>query len=352
MVYIIGLLFLSIICRIIKNNDVLFLIISGVFLILLMGLRSDSVGTDSKSYYHLFSITASGENTVLLEKAPMFHYFMKGVSSLFGTSTIVYFTLTAILIIVPLWIAIYFSKVPCRIAVIIYYLLFFQTSLNGTRTYISVAFIVLAYILGRKRNRIKTFMSIALLISAFFIHKIAVIGIAIIGLSFIKLENKQYRRFAMFVIAVICLFLNTFTNIFMLYFGIYADTLNTVKDTVGASAIVFQGLIIFSLLQTLYLIIKRKDSKGIITKKDYDNMAVLLWAEAMLFIVGGTTWYVQRLLIYLQVFIIFLIPVVDQIPNKFRQLYRFTTYLFAGFLFCYGIFRNLNEIMPYTFFWQ
>lgn len=352
MIYISGLFTLLLLGKCAKKNNIVFLALSGFLLILLMSLHSVSVGSDSENYYNLFSITANGGTTVLYSKSPLFHWIMKYTSLLFGTSTVAYFGTTAILIIIPIWVGIYILEIPCRKAVLLYYLLFFQTSLNGTRTFVSIAFVFLAYALSRKRT-VKTFLlSFCLIIASFFIHNIGIIGLPIILISFLNLESRKMRRIVMLTTIALCLGLGSFINLFLNIFDVYSKTLESVADTVGASAIVFQILLIICLLQVFYLIRKRKDSEGAINKEDYDNMSVLLFAEVMIYLAGGGTWYIQRILLYLEVFIICLFPIVDGIQNKYRKIFRATVYVFSMFLFLYGIYRNLNGIMPYQFFWQ
>ena len=147
------------------------------------------------------------------------------------------------------------------------------------------------------------------------------------------------------------LLLGTFLNMFMSEFPVYTNTLETVNDTVGASAIVFQIPLIISLILSFYLINKRKDSNGNITQKDYDNMTVLIFAEVILYIFAGNTWYIQRILLYLEIFIVFMFPVICNIHNKYRQIYQLIVYIVSCFLFAYGIYRNLNGVMPYEFYW-
>lgn len=352
MVYFGGLLLLLLMgIGIKKNNDKMFLIWSAVLLILIMSLRSSSVGTDSQNYTFLYRIIANGGTTILSEKAPLFTFILKGGSFIFGDSPQAYFFLTSLMVIAPMWIAIYISGVPSRTAVILYYLLFFQQSLNGTRTFVSVSLVMLSYFLLKKRTKTSVILSLTSLISAFFIHKIAIIGFAIVGTSYLKIEKKNVRNAVIVATTIISLSLGTFLNLFLSVFPVYADTLETVNDMVGASAIVFQVPLIISLILSFYLIKKRKDSNGNITKKDYDNMAVLIFSEVILYIVAGKTWYIQRVLLYLEMFIVFLFPVIDKTSNRYRKIYRLIVYTVSLFLFTYGIYRNLNGVIPYEFCW-
>ena len=352
MLYILGLLIIFLLGYCKRLNDKAFLFCSAVMILLIMSLRGSTVGTDSASYLSLFRSIAAGEITSLHAKAPLFVFIMKVVSKAFGTSNQVYFGTTALLVVIPLWIAISLSGVSVRNAVITYYLLFFQSSLNTTRTYISVSFVMLAYVLARKKKMRTIVESVLFLTIAFFIHRIALIGIPIVAVSFLDLTKKKNRQIIMMLTAVCCLCLGAFINLFVKIFKVYASTLGSVKDTVGASAMVFQLLIIITLCHVFYLLRKRRDSAGVISREDYDNMAVVLFAEVMLFIAGGTTWYVQRVLTYLEMFTVFLFPVVDRTKNKYRMIYRIIFIVFSFFLFFYGIGRNLSDVRPYVFFWE
>lgn len=353
MVYLGGLLLLLLMSiGIKKNNDKMFLIWSAVLLILIMSLRASFVGTDSQNYTYLYRIIANGGNTILSEKAPLFTLILRGASYIFGDSPQAYFFLTSLMVVVPLWIAVYISGVPSRTAIILYYLLFFQQSLNGTRTFVSVSLVMMSYFLLKKKTKTSVILSSTSLISAIFIHKIAIIGFAIVGTSFLKTDKKSVRNAVILATIIISLSLGIFLNLFLRLFPVYADTLELVNDTVGASAIVFQIPLVISLILSSYLINKRKDSNGNITKKEYDNMAVLLFSEVILYIAAGRTWYIQRVLLYLEMFIIFIFPVIEKTHNRYRQLYRLIVYTVSIFLFVYGIYRNLNGVMPYEFFWQ
>lgn len=352
MIYLFGLLILLLLNLVIKNNRKVFLFLSAFLIILIMSLRGSNVGTDSETYLHLFDLASNGYKTLLDSKAPLFVAVLKVHSWLFGTGESSYFFITSLLIIVPLWWAIYLSGVPEKKAILVYYLLFFQSSLNETRTYISISLVILSYVLSRQHTKKNSFISLFILFIAVFIHKIAVIGIPILALSFMSLGKMNKRKIIMVFITCGCLFLNVFVNFFSGYFSVYANTLASVKDTVGASAYIFQILMVITLIQSFCIIRKRKDTLVVIKKDDYDNMVIVLFSEVMIFIAGGNTWYIQRILKYLEIFVIFLFPILEKISNKYRQLYCCAFYIIAIFLFIYGIIRNLNGVMPYTFFWQ
>lgn len=353
MIYVIGLCILLLASILINDNHRrAFLIVSGVTLVLIMSLRSDAVGTDSRTYYKLFLIAINGGPTALDDKAPLFRYLLKSVAIIFGSSKFTYFATTALLAVVPMWIAIFLSQVNCKYAVLLYYLLFFLTSLNITRTYISIAFVVLAYELAKRKSITRIVLAILALTIAFFIHKIAIIGVAIVALSFLNLEKKRTRRSVMAVVIAMCLSLGLLFNLFIARFNMYASTIANVHDKVGASALVYQVIMIASLTQAIYLLKRERNGNADISPNDFNHIMMLIFTEVMLFLAGGTKWYVQRVLEYLEVFVIFIVPVMDSIPNKFRKIYRTTVFATAGILFAYKILRNLGNVMPYTFFWQ
>ena len=329
-----------------------FLIITAVILILLSGLRSTYVGADSWNYYHLFRVTADGAKTSLYAKSPLFHYLMLVISKLFGSSTVTYFTFTSAMVVVPIWAAIYIEEINCKSAVILFYLLFFQSSLNGTRTYIAIAFTLFGYVLFRKKELKYKFGAAISFIIAFSIHRIAIIGLLILFISMIKLEIKRNRRIVITLIIIMTLSLNFFIRMFTIFFDAYSNTLETVTDTVGASAVVLQAIMIISLVQTYYLIRIHKDRQMTINQGNFDNLSIILFSEVMLFIACGRTWYGNRILGFLEIFIILVFPIINNVSNKYSQIYRMLIYTIAMFLFAYGTIRNLNAIMPYEFFWQ
>lgn len=354
MVYICGLIVILIMGHSKRGNksNNIFMAVSSVICFLIMGLRSSSVGTDSAMYLRLYNLEMAGYSTALTDKAPLFVIVLKIVSGIFPPSDQLYFLITAVVIIGFTWLAIRISRVPCRWAVLLYYLLFLLDSLNGTRTYVAIAMELFAISLVLTRNKTNIVIGFLVSVLATFVHNIAVVGFIIMFILLLDLRKKSARKAVIFSMAVLCLFTKPAINIFTKFFPVYADTIANVHDHVGASAIVLQLIFLFSFIYSLYCISIKNDIKTEIGKRNFDNLTVILAIELFLFLVAGNFWYVQRILIFFEAPIIFLFPSSIEQKSKYRKIFRLFVWFVAFFLFAYRILRNLGSVSPYLFFWE
>lgn len=354
MIYIVGFCILLILSLIKNNriNDRFFMFFSAGICFFIMAFRSSSVGTDSAMYLNLYDLETSGYSTLLSVKAPLFVWFLRFISCLFPNWNQIYFVFTAFVIITVIWLAIHYSKINCRKAILLYYLLFFLDSLNGTRTYVAAALVYLSMVLFLEKDRFKKIISIILLLIAIFVHNTAVVGIIILLIESLDLSDSKTRKLVTTSMFLLLLLLNPAIDIFVRYFPVYSDTLQNVDDKVGASAVVFQLIFLFSAIIALYCIRKKYDCVSKIGKKSFDNFAVLTIAELLFYFAGGKLWYVQRALIYFEIPIIAFFPILSNIKNRYKSVYNFSVWVVAIFIFLYRIFRNLGNVSPYTFFWQ
>ena len=74
---------------------------------------------------------------------------------------------------------------------------------------------------------------------------------------------------------------------------------------------------------------------------------VLLWGEILLGVFFSTEIFVVRENLYLQIFIIILVPLVTSFFNRYCKFYKMIVYGMALFYFSYRIISNYGSIVPY-----
>lgn len=354
MIYILGLcfiLFLSLIKHN-KRNDKIFMIVTALVCLLIMGLRSSSVGTDSTMYFELYNLEISGSTTALTEKAPLYIFILKNVTAFFPNWNQIYFFFTALIVITFVWCAIALVNIPCREAIIMYYLLFFLDSLNGTRTYVAASLVFFAFALTLSKYKCKMIFASFIIMAATFIHNVALSGFIIIAMELLDLSDKKIRRVVIGIMALSCLLITPAISIFIRFFPVYSGTLQRVTDTVGASAIIFQVIFIACVFEVIYCLKCGKDYNPLIDKKSFDILSVLSITELIFYIAGGTLWYIQRILIFMEMPVLLIYPVLSKINCRYRKLFKSIVWIVALFVFFYRIFRNLGNVRPYKFYWQ
>ena len=345
----------SYITRKLKNKhigDCFFVGITWLQLVLIMGLRKNTVGTDSKSYTVLFRNIADDNITNLNDKSPLFVILLKNISKLLGKSDQIYFFTTGIVIITFVIIAIIKSRIDIRNGIILYYVMFYLPSLNATRNYMAIAIFFAGFFMLKSQNKKETIIGILLCVSAIFIHSSAIIGIPILVIVNTNLSKKRNRIFIISSAVIAILAYKVFIGYFIILFPIYTNTINSINDTVGASARVFQLSILICFVQSI--IIKKKELYNIGgLLNDYTQIITILLAiELGMFIVGGNTWYFQRFIIYMEILSIPLFVNNNRIKNKYRQVTKVSFVITIMFCFVYRILRNLGDVSPYLFFWQ
>ena len=340
-----------------RKIDKIFLFFSGLHMFLIMALRGSTVGTDTKTYINLYNIISKNNQLSLpslmriysaFEKAPLWTFMMKWLSRMTGGDSQAYLIFTGLFIISVFWYAIYYSKAKCFPAVVLYYLILFLPSLNGTRTYMAVALVLLGYLLSENKKRIS---SVIVFIFAVLIHNTALVGVLFIGLTYVNFKSKIVRKVLVAAIILGVLFYQRIISIFTILFPVYSDTLERVDDSVAGRNIVIQIIYLVCIFQTVKYIKKHRDanSHDVI---DIRRANVLMICEVAVAIVGIRLWYMQRILSYFQSIILILWPTVSVTRHKYYKIYKFILYGAAFLFFVYRLIRNMGSPLPYIFFWK
>lgn len=184
-----------------KRINLIFIIIS-LFSIwipcLIAGLRADSIGTDvliyAKPLYQLAEDAGSFSDFMTMRWYSVWRYkyvteFEPGFCVLVYLSTKLFHSFGAVLfaieacVVVPVWIGLVRQKdkISTALGMFVFYMLFFNCSLNIMRQSIAMAFLFLgfSYLIDKSKMKYLCFVIIA-----FLFHKSALIGLLILVLSY------------------------------------------------------------------------------------------------------------------------------------------------------------------------
>jgi hypothetical protein len=323
----------------------------------MMGMRGSSVGSDTLGYYEIYKIVMNSGASIpdlmqahaVFPKAPLWTLLLKGVSILFPQIPQIYFWFTGIFIITAIWLSIYISKVPCQLAVILYYLLFFTTSLNGTRSFMAISLVLLGYVL---LDNNKTIIGACLIVAAIFIHNTAIIGIPIVLIKYMNFSKKMMQLIMGSIVIAFFLLYQKFINLYLSIFPVYITSVLNTPDTVSGKNIITQIIYVCCFLYGIYLSCRKSIHMDISNRHRLRKLCLIMLLEILVAIVGMQIWYFQRVLIYLQLFVVVLFPKLCTYKNRYRKLAPLIVYSVSIAFFTYRLIRNMGGVMPYVFYWQ
>ena len=310
-----------------------------------MAFRSCYVGTDTYQYYNAYKILINYKGDIsemirIYAKFPGWAILFKSIAWLCGNNPNIYMFVTGYFMVVIAWIAIDLFGIEQTQAVILYYLIFVLQAMNIARQNMALCVLFLSIALFMKKKKI---LSIILMIFAVSIHVSAAIGIFILFVFAMKWTRKRVY----FVIGgsvVALLSVDVLFNIFADSFAGYSSYLLGVFKATGRN-VVMQIIYILTFLYAIWIQKKydlEKNREQLLLKG-----SVLMWGEILLGVFFSTEIFIVRENLYLQIFVIVLIPLVTSYFNKYRKCYKYVVYGMLLFYFSYRIVYNYGSIMPY-----
>ncbi len=322
-----------------------YLIISAIHIGGILAFRSCYTGTDTYQYYNLYNrlISFRGDFRSLFqmfEKFPVWAFFFKAVSWVFGENPNAYMLVTGYFTVIITWAAIALLDIEPMQAVILYYLMFSLQAMNVARQNMAVCLVFLSAALllkGRKKE------SLVLLPFAIGFHSSAIIGFFI----WIILDINWTPKRVYIVMAVSIAALGSVNILFSRFAGSLAGYSLYFLGVHKASGrnVVLQISYLLSFVYAIWII--RKYELELEERQHLLKSCVLIWGEILLAIFFSTEIFIIRGNLYLQIFIIYLIPMVERYCNKYRKFYKLTVFGMALFYFSYRITGNYGGIMPY-----
>ncbi|MFB5430445.1 EpsG family protein [Enterococcus casseliflavus] len=327
------------------------------------GLRHISVGTDTELYAQLF--LRSGKTFTLENffnsKYPVYDFYSSILYRVNDNTQIMIFVNSLIII----WCVGYFiNKVSLQpfVSYILYITLYFYfTSMNISRQYLAVSFLLLGVtaLLNKKEKIFFVFYVLAALT-----HSTAIIGIVFFILFKIKWNNKKYA-----VLTIICtlgpFFIDRALILFVRFFPAYEMYGNAQSTTDNIASQSEGNKIILSLFYLVFLIVGLYIRKYIDThgKKKFDFMTAIAFIGVIIGILFYNNILISRMEMYFTVFFtIYIAEIVEYFSRIYikntrnkstsKALIYFTIILISLIPMFFQLNKGLSGVTPYKFFWN
>lgn len=320
-----------------------------IHLSLVMGLRSNTVGTDTSMYVNSYLMNSQmSENTFSynwLSKIVFnltngnYHAFLLAISFIIVAS-----------IVIGLWRIYSYFEIQYKTCYlffslyiyITYYYYFeafniFRQSLAG-----SIAFLAVSFLFTRNY-----FKWLFLFILAVGIHNTVIVLVVLLPIMLIKKNRKRLLIWGGFAILIGWLaprlieYFAGFSDHYLMYNEQTLDNLSSV----GGSA--FIGIFI---LFFVYLAVINND---IYQNQSLMALIYIIFMAGVLYIVGMRSQMIIRIADYIGIFIVAALPLITNFRSKLKKnislSYLFWLVIFAGLvIMSYKLYKNMGGIIPYT----
>lgn len=316
--------------------------------VLIAGLRDVSIGTDTKTYFNLFTYI---KNTPVSQAFSYYietgYFLLNKVVSMFTNN----FNILLIAICIIVYRSIYkFIKNYSKNAIMSLFLFitlgYFSSTMNIMRQYIALSFVLLGYNFYLKDNNIKFLLFIVL---ACFFHTSAILVIPIILMYHIIFSGKiETSILIKVVVSSVLLLITLFAPYFSSILFNNSEYYNYIVDGAGYdTSLISLNLIIKIIMSITYFYLNSKklfiDKNANLKFFNYLNLISCL----MNILSGGLSMF-TRLNIYFSVTLIIFIPnIVEEM--KIKNKYYLKIFIYIGFFILYylSLLSGGNDIVPY-----
>lgn len=324
--------------------------IIGSLFVLITGLRSDIVGSDTTVYYmgyerlcnvdSLHEAIANHGDIAYYAFAWLYAHII-GLPFWCLTLTVAlffYFAVTRFII--------KYSADPTLSFLILMAFSFFQFSMTGIRQTIAFGFVLLTLYEAFKPKVSIMRMIIYILIGYFFHNSCAICLLILPMLLYKKNQSQGLIIFSILIIAIGFIFRNQMVNVLLIIsadsrFSVYNNMLN---QGAGFTTYLLYLIIyiIFLCKETSYI---KQTGRGLL---DFWLLVAAIFSQSLVLVepvMFRIAWY----------FAISLPIIIPQIINTFSEANKpiANTITYAGVLFMYlGITMGTATVLPYKFFWQ
>lgn len=357
-----------------KSNIKLLMAISLFFPVAIAAFRADIIGTDVQVYARqLYNIAINSKNfDEFLNMKWYAIWRFKEVSEFeLGYTILVYLSAklksfafllgcTQFLTIFPLYLSLNRYKNRYKyivtIGLSIYYLLFFNMSLNMMRQWIAMTMIMLAYVYLKDSKYVQ---STIIFIIAVLFHRTAIIGLGVLITYvllrknkreiFLKFSTKRYNLNIVIFITIITLLITTvLSNSFRIMLtnllGL-SDYSTYVNGTVAIS--INQIYTDIPVLLLFLMIWKRR--KNI---EDYTFLTFCVFSNIVLSQLSSVMAYSSRIVLYISVFKMLIVPIyLNNLQGRLKKIITLILILLLYSIYWYYtyVIKGTDATVPYVF---
>lgn len=316
--------------------------------ITIAALRGASVGTDTASYIHDYSVVKLYTFEQIIESYSdnPGYYLVSKVFSEWGVSVQVWFAIVEALYIYSVSRLIYrFSKDPGLSYILFVTIGFYAFSLAGLKQTVAMSFIFIGY---RYLYDSKYVRYVLFVVLASLFHLSSLVFLFAVVIHFIKKSRFYYALLS--ILFVIWMFsYNTVANnlLTVLNFEHYTSYLEMEKES-GGTLTMFFIILLIQLVSMIYMKMYSKENK--MEARDIFGMSYLGMLTQLLSLVAASAF---RVGLYYSLFSIILLPNCIDIERnaKTRMLLKTGIIFTFCFYFWYSN-HNGSSIVPYVFYWN
>lgn len=347
----------------------IYLSISFVVLLLIMGLRAPTIGTDTYAYSNMFLRIGSANSFAAALKtsginAPVYVAFCRLIYML-SPSRQAWIFGCSLLILIGIFRFISKSSTNIYLTVILYMsLTFYFQGFNIIRQSIAVALLLNSYLFWLDKRF--SLWGWGLYILALFIHSTAIVGI--VGWILAAITNKdrsclngradiKQMILISLVLALLCIgsqtvLLGLFTRIFPRYEIYFSSTAehSFLEQGQGRIIIIVLGYAIVA--GYCFYLIQKKRINGSIQPVLFYELLIMVFSIVLGFF-GSRSLAISRMNIYYSIISISFIPNTLNIDNKTnRQILTIAAILFTLIYMIIFLAEGKGNVVPYHFFWE
>ena len=319
-------------------------VFSAIYLFVIGAFRSSIVGYDSGQYQRRFSDIAKMSWDEVFKKYPInnepFFYWFCKLISVFSSAPQMLFIVTGLIYAVATTCFIYNNSTnPAISFVMLFPMQFYSFLLTGMRQALAFSFVLIFYVLAKKKGR-KIIYLLGVLI-AFLFHKSSIAALPIIFISDKNVSARQ--RIIWFAILPI-----------VYIFG--ASILNVLKDFLYSEYVIsneaagtFMTMLMYFVIWAFYAFFTQSKTKR---EKGENQIERLLMIGIMLQLLVPYQPNFFRVAMFYQIFSLFAVPkIVDAQMGESKKI---IVLCFIGiiFLLFLGFTYFSCGINPFEFFWE
>ena len=340
------------------------IVLSGMLLVIPAAIRSNDIGTDIAIYqYPLFryalnssSISNYFVNAFVSDVESLYALLVYIIAKVTGSINVLYFIEECLIVYPVLYFIWYYRyKTEPGYVLLAYETLFYFDSYNIVRQWLAIAFGLVAFVNWQENKKMK---AITLLVVSTFLHKTAIIMIAVIALYdiYIKMERGKFKYFLMASISGLTLY---FSINYEMLITLVVQNVSFLRERYALSSYLYRERadfpVLFFLLWILFIYLL------IVIHKGYPEDSFIGWNIMMLSIsVLSVSFYskanfVIRVLLYVQVFSIFAAGYCKKVVNNnIGSIGIYTTiyYILLSSVWIYNNYINgVHRVFPYHTVW-
>jgi hypothetical protein len=336
----------------IEKQTKVFLLLSSIPLILLMGMRDKSIGTDTIQYYTAFKNISTSKLGWLDYKETRYevgYYLLNKIVGLFTQNPQIFLFVVSIIIVAGILLFIYKNPINPFMSVMLFQTLYFYgNSFNLLRQYIAIAIAINSFSYIKERKILKASL-IIILASTFHTSALCLLPITIILWRFNI--NKINLKWFFLGFSVISLCIPLIINLSVKLIPRYEFYLTYHSDYDGGKIMPY--LYISMIAVGLFIISKFKINKV----GNYYILSMYIFIAALLGIISNVYFEsASRIMAYYSIFLIIFIPkLVELFQNVLKsKMYKliipYGLIVFTCIYYFLSLHLGVGGINPYSFF--